>query len=170
MAHKQHTLLLVENVKEVRLLRQYRKAPKAKDKEVLYKSCIVLLVACWESFVEDLVAHALEHMVDHCASPKEFPASVLDRVASAYNGPKMWAVAGDGWRQVLRDNLKTVLGKTSGIFNTPRAEQVDDLFKNVVGLQDLSHSWYWDGKTHEEICAIEPLNVISASSSAQISS
>lgn len=144
-----HTQVLIENVKEVRLLRKYRKAPNAKDKEVLYKSCIVLLVACWESFVEDLVAHSLEHMVENCETPSAFPPGVLERVASSYNGSKMWALAGDGWRQALRDNLKSVLGKTSGVFNTPRSEQVDDLFKKVIGLENLSHTWHWDGTTHK---------------------
>lgn len=147
-----HTQLLIDNIKEVRLLRRYRKAPNAKDKEVLYKSCIVLLVACWESFVEDLVTHALEHMVENCESPKNFPATVLDSVSSAYNGPKMWVIAGEGWRQVLKDNLKAYLGKTTGIFNTPRAEQVDALFKKIIGLDSLSHNWHWDGKDYKAVC------------------
>jgi hypothetical protein len=146
-----HTQWLVDNVKEVRLLRKYRKAPNAKDKEVLYKSCIVLLVACWESFVEDLVTHALEHMVEKCADPSCFPPTVLERVSSSYNGPKVWALAGDGWRHALRDNLKSVLGKTSGIFNTPKCDPVNDLFKKVIGLENISHTWTWDGKEHKDI-------------------
>jgi hypothetical protein len=138
--------ILVENVQEVRLLRKYRKAPKANDKEVLYKSCVVLLVACWESFVEDLVSHSLEHMIECCEAPTSFPPNVLERVASNYNGQKVWQLAGEGWRQALRDNFKSVLGKTSGVFNTPRAAQVDDLVKKVIGFENLSASWEWDGK------------------------
>lgn len=142
--NNKHTKLLIENVHEVRRLRKFRPITSGDTKEVLYKSSIVLLVACWESFVEDLVSHSLEYMVEECVSPNKFPPSVLDRVSSSYSGQKMWGLAGDGWRQALRDHLKTVLGKTSGIFNTPRADQVDELFKKVIGLENISHSWHWD--------------------------
>lgn len=144
-----HTALLIDNVNEVRGLRKFRPPSEGESKEVLYKGSIVLLVACWESFVEDLVSHSLEYMIEKCDSPTMFPATVLDRVASSYNGSKIWSLAGDGWRQALRDNMKSVLGKTTGIFNTPRSDDVDGLFKKVIGLEKISHAWHWDGVNHE---------------------
>lgn len=147
-----HTVLLIDNVGEVRRLRKFRSPAGGASKEVLYKSSIVLLVACWESYVEDLVSHSLEYMIERCDSPAKFPPAVLERVASSYNGQKMWSLAGDGWKQALRDNFKSVLGKTTGVFNTPRSDDVDSLFKRVIGLNDVSNGWHWDGKSREEAC------------------
>lgn len=147
-----HTVLLIDNVNEVRRLRTFRSPTGGASKEVLYKSSIVLLVACWESYVEDLVSHSLEYMIEECDSPAKFPPTVLERVASSYNGQKMWSLAGNGWKQALRDNFKSVLGKTTGVFNTPRSDDVDSLFKRVIGLENISHGWHWDGKSREEAC------------------
>ncbi|GAB6197557.1 HEPN domain-containing protein [Lysobacter xanthus] len=147
-----HTALLIDNVSEVRRLRTFRSPVAGTSKEVLYKSSIVLLVACWESYVEDLASHSLEYMIETSDSPATFPPLVLDRVSSSYNGQKMWSLAGDGWKQALRDNFKTVLGKTTGVFNTPRADDVDGLFKKVIGLEDVSHAWHWEGTTRDEAC------------------
>jgi hypothetical protein len=147
-----HTRLLIDNVHEVRHLRSFRSPPGRTSKEVLYKSSIVLLVACWESYVEDLIAHSLEFMIEQCDSPAKFPAIVLERVASSYNGQKIWSLAGDGWKQALRDNFKSVLGKTTGVFNTPRPDDVDSLFKKVLGLENVSHSWHWKDTDREKAC------------------
>ena len=151
-----HTALLIDNVNEVRGLRKFKPPTAGESKEVLYKSSIVLLVACWESFVEDLVSHSLEYMIEKCDAPTKFPPLVLERVSSSYNGSKMWALAGEGWRQVLKDNLKSVLGKTSGVFNTPKPSEVDELFKKVIGLENLSHAWHWEGM--DQVKASNELN------------
>lgn len=148
-----HTVLLIDNVHEVRRLRKFRSPAGGSSKEVLYKSSIVLLTACWESYVEDLVSSSLEYMIENCDAPSKFPAAVLERVASTYNGPRMWSLAGEGWKQALRDNIKSVLGKTTGVFNTPRAEDVDNLFKKVIGLEDISHGWHWEGTDREKACS-----------------
>lgn len=41
--------------------------------EVLNKSAIVLLTACWEAYCEDVSAEALEHIVTHSPSPDKLP-------------------------------------------------------------------------------------------------
>jgi hypothetical protein len=89
-------------------------------------------------------------MINKCDSPSKFPSTVLERVSSTYNGQKMWSLAGEGWRQALRDNMKSILGKTTGVFNTPRSDDVDGLFKKVIGLENISHGWHWDGTTRED--------------------
>jgi hypothetical protein len=118
--------------------------------EVLHKSAIVLLVACWEAFIEDMVEATLEWMIVHAKEYKVFPAVVLDRIASTHQGTKAWLLAGDGWKQVLLDNLKEVLARTTATLNTPRSEQIDALFEKTLGLKSLSKAWHWKGRSADQ--------------------
>jgi hypothetical protein len=149
-----HLHQFLENIQEVeRLLAIHRgltgRTPGRKvDVEVLNKSAIVLLVACWEAFVEDIASSALDFMISNARNHSAFPQNVLERVASKHSGPRAWDLAGDGWKTALRDNYASILAKTAGTLNTPRAAQVNDLFVKTIGLSDLSSCWYWKGRTN----------------------
>ena len=149
----QHLAQLLENLTEVQqlLLIHSKIAGKGRgrkyDVEVLNKGAIVLVVACWEAFVEDLADTALLLLIELAPDHKIFPADVLERVASKHGGINAWKLAGEGWKDALRSNLKEVLAKTTGTLNTPRAPQVDDLFLKTLGLKSLSNSWKWNGRT-----------------------
>jgi RiboL-PSP-HEPN len=155
-SHARHMAALVENVKEVDRLsgihsKITKKGPGRKHKVgVLHKSSVVLLVACWEAFIEDLASSALEHMIATCKDHKVFPPSVLERVASAHQGPKAWDLAGEGWKTSLRDNMTAVLAKTTGSLNTPKTAQVDELFVKVLGAKDISATWKWKGRSSKQ--------------------
>ena len=116
--------------------------------EILNKSALVLTVACWEAYVEDLSNAALNHMIQHSADHTAFPKAVLERVASKHQGPRAWALAGNGWRKALKENYQEIVAKTSGTLNTPRAEQVDDLFSKSIGLEKMSKNWKWPGRSN----------------------
>lgn len=124
--------------------------------EVLNKSAIVLAVASWEAYVEDLAKSALEFMIAEATDHKAFPKLVLERVSSKNTGINSWRLAGDGWKKALSDNLTEVLAKTTGTLNTPRAAQVDELFSKTIGLNDMSKKWRWSGRT--SIQAVEALD------------
>ena len=100
-----HVSSLIDNVKEVDRLRKILsqitpKGPGRKHNvQVLHKSAIVLLVACWEAYVEDLVEASLEHMTIACKDHKAFPKYVLERVAAAHTGLAVWELAGEGWKR-----------------------------------------------------------------------
>lgn len=149
-----HVAQLLENLAEVEQLLDFHQAiagatpGRKRNVEVLNKSAVVLVVACWEAYVEDLATNALGFMIDEAKSYSAFPDSVLERVSGKYQGPKAWALAGDGWKKALRDNFSEVLAKTTGALNTPRAAQVDDLLLRTIGLPNLSQSWFWTGRTH----------------------
>jgi hypothetical protein len=152
-----HVNALIDNVHEVDRLKKLRPPLKRhaspsdnKDLEVLYKSCIVLLVACWEAYVEDLASAALEYLMAECKDHTALPPYVLDRIASTHSGQKVWELAGDGWKKVLRDNLKSVLAKTTGALNTPKTAQVDELFLKTLGVPKLSSGWNWTGITPDQ--------------------
>lgn len=147
-----HLRELIENVSEVALLLRFHKdaagiGPGRKyDVEILNKSAIVMVVACWEAYVEDLAASSLDHLVNNAQDHNAFPKAVLERVANKNQGLNAWKLAGDGWKTSLRDNLSEVLAKTVGSLNTPKIEQVDELFLKTVGHPKLSSKWSWPGR------------------------
>jgi hypothetical protein len=144
---------------------------RKRDVEVLNKSAIVLVVACWEALVEDLASLALDFMIDNAKDYKAFPPSVLDRVGSKYSGPNAWTLAGDGWKKALRDSYTEILAKTTGILNTPRAPQVDDLFQKSVGLKSVSACWYWKGRSKAKaIAALDDLVTLRGSIAHRVTS
>lgn len=144
-----HVMQLLQNLDEVRALLGIHQAiagstrGRKRNVEVLNKSAVVLVVACWEAYVEDLASNALGFMIDQATSHTIFPKPVLERVASKCAGPNAWQLAGDGWKKVMRDNFSEVLAKTTGTLNTPRAPQVDELFAKTIGLASLSSTWSW---------------------------
>jgi hypothetical protein len=152
-----HGNRFLANLEEVGRLKQIhtkltKKGPGRKhDVEVLHKSSIVLLCACWEAFIEDLSGSSLAWMILHAKDHSCFPKPVLERVASKYSGMKAWDLAGDGWKQALKDNFKEMLAKTTGTLNTPRKEQVDELFLKTIGLSALSSSWHWKGRSASQV-------------------
>ena len=115
--------------------------------EVLNKSSIVLLVACWEAFVEDLASGAFEFMLSHASEHSAFPAKVLALASKGLRESKderaVWAIAGEGWRNVLSDHKDSILRTYLANFNTPRAISVDLLFHSLIGLTKLSSNWHW---------------------------
>src|SRR3989304_10589246 len=151
-----HVIALIDNVREVDRLKKLRAPLRAtassgsKDIEVLHKSCIVLLVACWEAYVEDLVSAALKHLMTTCKDHTAIPPYVLDRIASSHTGAKVWELAGEGWKNAQKDNLKGVLAKTTGALNTPKTAQVDELFHKSIGLSKLSSHCSWGGRTADQ--------------------
>ena len=155
-AKAKHAEVLISNVHEVDRLSQIHgqitdKGPGYKhDVQILHKSAIILLVACWEAYVEDLAVASLEHMISTAKDHTVFSKYVLERVGSNHSGVKAWKLAGTGWKKVLRDNMKGVLAKTTGVFNTPRTDQVNKLFQKTIGLTSLSSSWYWPGRSVQQ--------------------
>ena len=146
---------LLDNVSEVTQLvsihaRLGGKGPgRKRDVEVLNKSAIVLTVACWEAFVEDVASAALTCMIENAKDHNAFPKHVLERVSSKLQGLNAWKLSGDGWKKALQNNYTEILAKTTGSLNTPRTMQVDELFDKTIGLQKLSQCWRWGGRSQQ---------------------
>ena len=78
-----HLKSLLNNASEVeRLVEIHAKvAGKGRGRrigvEVLNKSAIVLLVACWESFIEDVASSAFNIILDKAKTPEAFPGMTV---------------------------------------------------------------------------------------------
>lgn len=155
MAHPAHIQTLIDNAKEViKLIGLHvaitgTKSGRRHGVEILNKSALVLLVACWESFVEDIASQGFEFLLKEAATPDIFPSSVLTLSAKSLrehdDHRKIWQLAGDGWKDVLKKHRQTVLKEYAGRLNTPRPKQVNDLLEKLVGIKGLSNQWKWRG-------------------------
>jgi hypothetical protein len=158
-----HVSNLISNTSEVQKLIRIHQAitggqrGRPPDLEALHKSGVVLLVACWEAYIEDLAANAFCVLLDNAASPDVFPTRVLTLASRSLRGDdderKVWELAGDGWRSVLEAHRDNLFERYIGRLNTPRPAQVDTLFESLIGLRSLSKHWKWKGMTNKKAVA-----------------
>lgn len=144
---------LTENLAEVaRLLKIHTEiagsTPGRKYRvEVLNKSAIVLLVACWEAFIEDLAEAAFGAALSSTGDSAAFPPQVLTLASRPLKNSKderdVWALAGDGWKVVLASHKEKIFRKYTERFNTPSADRIDELYDALLGINSLSSSWSW---------------------------
>jgi hypothetical protein len=143
----------MENTDDLSRLRQIHQqvggtGPGRRRLEVLNKSAVVLAVACWEAFVEDLAVLTFDLLLAGARDHSVFPARVLTLAAKPLrehtDARQVWALADAGWRQVLKRYRDEVMKRLVRPFNTPRAANVDALFQDLVG-SELSSTWRWTG-------------------------
>src|SRR6185295_1786413 len=83
-----------------------KKPGRRHDVEILNKSAVVLLVACWEAFVEDMATNAFGHLLDKATSPTLIPNKVLAGASrdlrQSQDETALWTLAGDGWKGHLK--------------------------------------------------------------------
>lgn len=117
--------------------------------EVLNKSAIVLLAALWEAYCEDLASEAIGHLVAHVSHIDRLPNPLKQKVAKELktdlNELAVWQLAEDGWRSYLTDRLDTLREERNRRLNTPKTNQINELFGAALGLTQVSRSWFWPG-------------------------
>ena len=153
----------LENVKEVtRLLEIHTRIAgssvgRKHDVEVLNKSAVVLLVACWEAFIEDLASSAFVFLLANAADHSTFPDDVLTlasrKLKAAPDNRLVWRLAGAGWRDVLEEHKSELFKEYISKLNTPKPKQVDALFASLLGISSLSSRWSWHTTTSAKACA-----------------
>ncbi len=155
-----HNQTFKENLSEIKRLLEIHveltgdEPGRRANVEVLNKSGIVLLVACWEAFVEDLATSSFDFLLSHARDHKIFSAKVRTlaskNIRISNNHEDVWLLAGRGWENVLKSHRDAVMKKHVTNFHTPRAFQVDTLFEEMVGYKKLSSKWYWQNMSKEE--------------------
>lgn len=121
--------------------------------EVLNKAAVVLITAFWEAYCEDIAAEGLRSIVENAPSsatlPKDLQKAVAAELKKEDHDLAIWALAGDGWRQVLRDRLERMTEERNKRLNTPKAVQIDELFLKTLGIPKISSAWNWPNMTAE---------------------
>jgi len=118
--------------------------------EVLNKSAIVLITSIWEAYCEDIASEGLEHIVKHGDTPDSLPKEIRKIIAKELkndlNELSVWSLCGDGWKCLLKARLDKLQGQRNKKLNTPKSENIDDLFLQSIGHSSISSSWKWAKK------------------------
>src|SRR3989338_4211996 len=151
----QHIELIAENTLEVSRLVQIhitltgKKGGRRSGVEVLNKSGVVLLIACWEAFIEEASRQAFKFLLRHAKDPGVFPNKVLALAGRDLKNHKdetrIWDLASDGWKKVLRTHESDVLRRHVSPVNVPDTKRVNELFEELLGIKHLSSCWQWEG-------------------------
>ena len=124
---------------------------RRRDVQVLNKSSVLLLVATWEAYVEDLAISACRFIVEHATSFKDMPERALvktsRRLTTEKHDNSIWKLSGDGWKNELLAQVEIEASR----LNSPDAPNVDQLFQNSIGLKNLTKNFYWTGASHESV-------------------
>lgn len=116
--------------------------------EVLNKSAIVLLVAFWEAYCEDIAAEGLEHIIKNAADADALPLPLKKLIAKSLKADQnelaIWKVSDDGWRTYLSGRFDEMKKERDRKLNTPKTAQIDELFASAVGIENISKSWKWE--------------------------
>ena len=113
--------------------------------QVVLKASIVLITAFWEAYCEDIAAEGLEHLIAHVTNIDDLPKKLRQDLAQDLKKDKnelaVWDLAGDGWRRALAARLENYTESRNWTFNTPKPQQVDDLFDKALGIPRISEAW-----------------------------
>src|SRR5690349_9243539 len=78
---------------------------RRRNVDALNAAGIVLAVACWEAFVEDVAGASFDLLLDNAKRPADAPKEMVKLVATRFrkdkNESRIWELAGKGWRAVL---------------------------------------------------------------------
>ncbi len=115
--------------------------------EVLNRSVVIFVTACWESYVEDFAKECFDLMVAKCPSFDDIPIKARNYATKPIFDQKdsraVWGLAGNGWRKVMHDHKDAVVGNWLSTFNTPKSPQVTSLFDELLGVPDVTKWWKW---------------------------
>lgn len=124
---------------------------RAKRIEVFNKSALIFVSAVWEAYCEELLLEATDFVVDNVTSSNSLPPMLRRNVAKSIK-PKIqdniesaWRLAED-WKSETKEYVKEKIKQ----LNTASSSKVVELFREMLGIQDVSSSWRWQNMTPEQ--------------------
>lgn len=106
----------------------------------LTRSGVLLLAGAWELYIEELLKEAASFLASKSAKylPKEVKQQISNYVKKHDHELKPLDLVGKGWKDVYINEI--VIVKADSL-NTPKKEQIDDLFEKLIGIKKLSDHW-----------------------------
>ena len=102
---------------------------------------ILILCACWEEYSESVLIESARYMGAKTDDPGTLPLPVRKKISfevkEALHELKPLELAGDGWRSVYDAFCCNSVGK----LNTPKSENLKLLYKNYLGIDDVTTMW-----------------------------
>jgi hypothetical protein len=113
---------------------------------ILNKSTYVLIASLWEAYCEDVAAEALDLLVDHVPTWKELPQALSRGIAQEIRSADTpllapWDLAGDGWRQYIKDRQEVRAYQRNYDFSGPKSANIERFFGESLGLRKIRDTW-----------------------------
>tara|TARA_B100000446_G_C10504288_1_gene324365 strand:+ start:86 stop:733 length:648 start_codon:yes stop_codon:yes gene_type:complete len=109
------------------------------------RSGIVMLCACWEQYVEAVLIESARKLALAYETPDQLPLSIKKhlskRVKSDKHELKPLELSGYGWRSVYDAFCCTDVGN----LNTPKTENLKELYGDYLGINNISNHWKVSG-------------------------
>lgn len=98
------------------------------------RSAIIFLAAAFEVYIEDVIIECCNQQIsfaqDAVNLPHDVKKTINDYVKQEGNGEPPTNLCDEGWRRVYRKIVEQRTGK----LNTPKKQQIADLFKSLIGI------------------------------------
>lgn len=124
----------------------------------ILRSAVVLMVAAWEQFIEQLAVNTVQTLTDRLRNPDPLPEKVKDVIAlrsvtEDRNNVRrfsrtVWQFADRGWKKAYIQFCERLTEK----FNTASVENTKKVFFNVLGVDDVTAHWVFNSLSAED-CA-----------------
>lgn len=117
--------------------------------DALNRSVILLSVAAWEGFIEDLVVEAAKRFEDEVSGPSKLPKtarnSMLSHLYDSQNWATfnektldgLWSITGSHWRTTYLNYVE----QQANTLNTPNSQNTIRLLKKCLGINDCTAGW-----------------------------
>ncbi|PJZ59447.1 hypothetical protein CH376_23650 [Leptospira adleri] len=114
---------------------------------VINRSVMIFISACWESYVEDIVIESFDFILTEATNSSQIPIRVrmkaIDDIVKSEDKRRIWEISDNNWKKILIKRKDEILEDWIGDFHTPKAKNVDKLFADLLGITQISLSWYW---------------------------
>lgn len=122
--------------------------PNSPEENVLLKSSIVIAIAYWEKFIEEILSDGCNYISNGLRNPLDLPTIVKQKIAlnsidsNKSSNPEsfsqqVWSFAGNGWSQRYEQFTQNLTEK----LNTANSEKVKECFYIVLGIEDIFDDW-----------------------------
>jgi hypothetical protein len=113
---------------------------------ILNKATYVLVASLWEAYCQDVVAEALDLLVDHAPTWRELPRPLARDIAKELRHADTplfaaWGLAGDGWRQYIKDRQTGRAYQRKYDFSGPKSANIERFFSESLGLPGIRDAW-----------------------------
>jgi hypothetical protein len=130
--------------------------------DALNRSAVILTVAAWEGYCEDLGTLIAVHITRRLRAAHDLPQNVRETMIAhmyekhgwsklnADTKTSIWGLTGQGWRQEYVAYARSRIDA----LNTPNCEKVRKLFSSIGGMPDFTATWgtkRWDADHYRQL-------------------
>lgn len=154
------------SLQDIQLLLDFVNSPQGEmNKLIIFRSVVVLMVAAWEQFIEQLAQKSVSTLTNRIRDSRPLPEEVKQNVASyavienrsnlREFSNSVWSLSDKGWKKIYNEFCLDATTK----LNTASSENIKLLYKKILGIRDITSNWSFE-KLSTEDCVKKLDNLI----------